>query len=89
MNQDSIRNLDRSLSIKKKMFEWLSKLNCPISTGFFITNDLEISKVNDFIGLIGDTVNKHDSVHDVVLSWRPRCSDLKYKLKRSLEKFMI
>ena len=41
------------------MLDWTSKLKCPISTGFFIHNDLDNAKIVSFIDIIKDVIERY------------------------------
>ena len=78
MDTDSIRSLDRSLEIKTKLLNWSSKLGLPISTGLFLTQDLDDEKINEFINLIVAISNEFGCVHEIVIQKQSRSKDISY-----------
>lgn len=77
MDQDNIRKFDRSKELKQKILSWCSKLQLPVATGFFLHNKLSIGQINDFSDIIGDYSTNFDTVHEVFINTKSRCSDIK------------
>jgi len=79
MDKDKIRKLARSKEIKEKNLSWCSKLNLPISTGFFLHNNLENSKIDSFADQIAECSANYDCVHEVFINTHSRCPDIKFE----------
>jgi len=79
MDKDNIRKLARSKEIKQKNLSWCSKLNLPISTGFFLHNNLSNSQIDNFADQISDCSTNYETVHEVFINTHSRCPDIKFE----------
>lgn len=87
MDADKIRKRVRSYEIKTKVFQWATRLNIPVATGFFLYQGLDEKQVDDYIACIADIAANNDCVHEVVISLHSRTADL--SITPATEKKMI
>ena len=76
MDQDNIRKFDRSQEIKEKTLSWCSKLKLPISTGFYLHNNIHKSQIEHFSNVISEYTTNYETIHEVFITTQSRCTEL-------------